>query len=56
MLIPDYEYQYNEGLYQNVLMQRALKQYIPTVTGVFKQSLSYALQDNSLTHLHNTLQ
>ena len=55
MILPQYAYEYNEGMHQNALMQSAMSNYIPTGFGVFKKSVSFAFQDNSLGHVADYL-
>ena len=51
MILPKYEYEYNGGLYQNMLVNEAIGNYVPTSMGVFKKSASYAFNDNSFLHI-----
>jgi hypothetical protein len=55
MVLPEYAYEYNDGMYQNALMQSAMDKYIPTGFGVFKKSVSYAFQDNTVGHVADYL-
>jgi hypothetical protein len=55
MILPEYTYEYNEGMHQNALMQSAMSNYMPTGFGVFKKSVSFAFQDNSLSHVADYL-
>jgi len=55
MVLPEYPYEYNQGMYQNVLMQSAISKYIPTGFGVFKKSVSFAFQDNTFSHVADYL-
>jgi hypothetical protein len=55
MVLPEYTYESNEGMYQNTLMQSAMSKYIPTGFGVFKKSVSFAFQDNSISHVADYL-
>ena len=55
MVLPEYAYEYNDGMYQNALMQTAMDKYIPTGFGVFKKSVSYAFQDNTVGHIADYL-
>lgn len=36
MILPQYTFEYNDGMHQNALMQSAIRNYIPTGFGVFK--------------------
>ena len=55
MILPQYAYEYNEGMHQNALMRSAMSKYMPTGFGVFKKSVSFAFQDNSLGHVADYL-
>jgi len=55
MILPQYTYEYNDGMHQNALMQSAISNYIPTGFGVFKKSVSFAFQDNSISHVADYL-
>jgi len=55
MVLPLYAYEYNDGMYQNALMHSAIDKYIPTGFGVFKKSVSYAFQDNTVGHVADYL-
>ena len=53
MILPEYEYEYNDGMYQNMLVNEAIGNYVPTSMGVFKKSVNYAFSDNSFTHVRD---
>jgi len=55
MVLPEYAYEFNDGIYQNALMQTAMDKYIPTGFGVFKKSVSFAFQDNTVGHIADYL-
>jgi len=50
MYLPEYSFEWNDGLYQEMFIQQALQEYIPSTFGAFKQSASYAFHDNSFMH------
>lgn len=55
MYLPDYEFEWNEGLYGDLMMQNAMQNYTPSAWGVFKESASYAFHDNSFIHAKDYL-
>jgi len=55
MYLPEYTFEWNDGMYQNVLMNEALQQYVPSTFGVFKESASYAFNDASFFHISDYL-
>jgi len=55
MYLPKYTFEWNDGMYQNVLMNEALQQYVPSSFGVFKESASYAFNDASFFHVSDYL-
>ena len=55
MYLPKYSFEWNDGMYQNVLMNEALQQYVPSSFGVFKESASYAFNDASFFHVADYL-
>ena len=55
MYLPEYKFEWNEGMYQNAMINNALEQYVPSGYGVFKQSASYAFNDASFFHVADYL-
>ena len=55
MYLPKYNFQWNDGMYQNVLMNEAMQNYIPSSFGIFKESASYAFNDASFFHVADYL-
>tara|TARA_R100001530_G_C4319221_1_gene155235 strand:- start:1059 stop:1976 length:918 start_codon:yes stop_codon:yes gene_type:complete len=55
MYLPKYSFEWNNNLYANHMMNQAINNYVPTTWGVFKQSASYAFQDNSFVHANDYL-
>ncbi len=55
MYLPEYKFEWNEGMYQNAMINNALEQYVPSGYGVFKQSASYAFNDSSFFHVADYL-
>ena len=56
MYLPEYTFEWNEGMYGNMMINEAMQNYVPSPFGVFKQSASYAFQDNSLIHAFEYLE
>ena len=50
MYLPEYPFEWNDGLYQQTFINQALQEYIPSTFGAFKQSASYAFHDSSFIH------
>jgi len=50
MYRPDYSHEFNGGVYQDIMMQQAFQQNIPTSGKIFEESISFAFQDNSFMH------
>ena len=56
MYQPKYQFQWNNGLYGNMMAKKAMENYVPSTYGVFKQSASYAFNDNSFIHATDYLE
>ena len=50
MILPEYPFEWQEGLYQQMFINEAVNKYVPSSWGVFKQSANYAFHDNSFVH------
>mgnify|MGYP003150043300 FL=1 len=50
MYLPEYAFEMNEGLYQQMYINQAIEEYVPSTWGVYKQSASYAFHDSSFIH------
>ena len=50
MLRPEYYHEYNGGLYQDLMMQQAFQQNVPSLGRVFEESISFAFNDNTFIH------
>ena len=55
MYLPKYAFEWDNNLYSNYIMQEAIQNYAPSAFAVFKQSASYAFQDNSFIHARDYL-
>jgi len=56
MYLPEYTAEINNGMFGNAMMNKAMQKYIPSPWGVFKESASYAFQDNSFIHAFDYLE
>tara|TARA_R100000458_G_scaffold56739_1_gene61984 strand:- start:935 stop:1852 length:918 start_codon:yes stop_codon:yes gene_type:complete len=50
MILPEYPFEWQEGLYQQMFVNEAINNYVPSSWGVLKQSANYAFHDNSFVH------
>tara|TARA_R110002020_G_scaffold131725_3_gene294416 strand:- start:1108 stop:2058 length:951 start_codon:yes stop_codon:yes gene_type:complete len=50
MYLPEYAFEMNDGLYQQMYINQAIEEYVPSTWGVYKQSASYAFHDSSFFH------
>ena len=55
MYLPEYTVEINNGMFGNAMMNKAIQEYMPSPWGVFKQSASYAFNDNSFIHAYDYL-
>ena len=55
MYLPEYTAEINNSMFGNAMMNKAIQEYIPSPWGVFKQSASYAFNDNSFIHAYDYL-
>ncbi len=50
MILPEYPFEWQEGMYQQMFVNEAINNYVPSSWGVLKQSANYAFHDNSFVH------
>lgn len=50
MILPEYPFEWQEGMYQQMFVNEAINNYVPSSWGVLKQSANYAFHDNSFMH------
>lgn len=50
MILPEYPFEWQGGMYQQMYVNEAINNYVPSSWGVFKQSANYAFHDNSFIH------
>jgi len=50
MILPEYPFEWQGGMYQQMFINEAVNKYVPSSWGVFKQSANYAFHDNSFVH------
>ena len=55
MYLPEYTAEINNSMFGNAMMNKAIQEYMPSPWGVFKQSASYAFNDNSFIHAYDYL-
>jgi hypothetical protein len=51
MILPEYPFEWQEGMYQQMFVNEAINNYVPSSWGVLKQSANYAFHDNSFVHV-----
>ena len=50
MILPEYPFEWQEGMYQQMFVNEAINNYVPSTWCVLKQSANYAFHDNSFMH------
>ena len=55
MLRPEYQHQYNNGIYQDIMVRNAIQESVPSMKRVFQESVRYAFEDNTFMHAKDYL-
>ena len=55
MLRPEYQHQYNNGIYQDIMARNAIQDSVPSMKRVFQESVRYAFEDNTFMHAKDYL-